>query len=248
MPKRILNQPTSDWLYREVPGDLAAFLGQFTWDQTILYDDFHGDQIPFDATAPGKYTVATGVDGAFAIESANQGQNGIATLSASDGVGADTEYCGLSLVGPTAAFAPTFSGDRHAFMAARVTLDDVTTVKVEIGFTDVYNDAGAVDSLAGNTFTAANAAVWCFDTADNTLWQGCGVMAGTAITKVEPTASELPGPVAATYQTMGVQIETNAVRFLSWNANGHLVYASPFQASGIEGGTAITPWVFVQIR
>ncbi len=222
------------------------FLEHLTWDMVHYFDDFLGDEIRGSGAVPGIYEVVTGVDGDFTIL-ANQ-ENGVGQLAASVGVGADAEYCGLSL--PELAFM----GDRNAVIAVRMQVDAITTVKMEIGFTDVTTDAGAVNVHATPSFNAENAAVWSFDTTDSgTGWEGLAVNSTNAQTTITPAVSTTP--VAATYETMVVAIReddaTNneaAVRFIRLNAAGGLTYDSGWQAEYISSDVALVPWVFVQLR
>ena len=206
-------------------------LGIVVWD-----DHFLGDTLKGGATTNGAYEIVTGVDGTAAIL-ADQ-TNGIMEIAASTGAGASGEYCGLSLPGLN------FSGDNYCGMAVRFAIDNVATVKMEIGFTDVTTDAGFVNSLAGNTFTATNACGWVFDTSDTAYWQCVGTKAGTPATKIEPTTA----PVGATFETMIVIIEGNNAKYYRLDANSNLTYESKWITSAIEGGTKICPWIFVQLR
>lgn len=215
---------------------LYPFLENNTWDTVRHFDDFLGDEIQGSGATPGMYEVITGVDGDVHIL-ADQ-PNGVAELQASVGVGASAEYCGLSLPGLA------FTGNRNAVIAARINLDAVTTVKCEVGFTDVTTDAGAVNVLATPTANAADAAVWVMDTNDDANWQGVGIQAGTIATKLEPAT----GPTAATFETLIVALLDTTVYFARLNANGALVYGPTAVVNGITAATALVPWIFVQLR
>lgn len=205
-------------------------------DMVVWDDDFLGDTIRGDATAPGIYEVVTGVDGAINIL-ADQ-TNGIAEIRASDGNGGDNEYAGISL--PELAFL----GDNYCALWARLTIDTITTVKVEVGFTDVTTDAGAVNVLATPTKTADNFAVWAFDTDDTAYWQAAGFKATAAATKIEPEIA----PVATTFEWLGVVIEGDNAKFYRLDQYGNKTYESDWMTDAIEGGTKICPWIFVQLR
>ena len=240
MANRMIHVPSHQHLAKRRGNIGAAFphiaLGVPPLDMVVWDDDFLGDTIRGDATAPGGYEVTTGVDGAINIL-ADQ-TNGVAEIRASDGSGADNEYCGVSLP------ELSFLGDNYCGMAARIAIDATTTVKVEVGFTDVTTDAGAVNILATPSFTASDCAVWCFDTDDTTNFQAVGVMGGTAATKIEPTLA----PVAATFEWFIVIVEGNNARFYRLDANASQTYDSGWMASAIEGGSKICPWLFVQLR
>lgn len=215
---------------------IRGFLDSNCLDVVVWHDDFLGDTIRGDATAPGLYEVVTGVDGAISIL-ADQA-NGIAEIRASDGNGADNEYCGVSL--PELAW----KGDHYCWMVACIAVDNVATVKMEVGFTDVTTDAGAVGTLATPTVTADDCAVWVFDTDDTAYWQCVGAKAGTPATKIEPSIA----PVAGTFEYLGVALEDTSAKFFRLDANGRKTYESPWMADAITKTDGLVPWVFVQLR
>jgi hypothetical protein len=215
---------------------LYPHLENATWDVVKYFDDFLGDEMRGSGAVPGAYEIITGVDGTFSIL-ANQ-ENGVGELAASTGAGSSGEYCGLSLP------ELSFTGERNAIIAVRTKVDAITTVKMEIGFTDVTTDAGAVNSLSGASATAANAVVWVFDTSDTAYWQGFGVQATTVATKIEPSIA----PVAATYETMVVALRDTNAKFLRLSASGGLTYESEWMTSAVTAATPLVPWVFVQLR
>jgi len=212
------------------------FMELQTRDMVHWWDDFLGDTVRGDATSPGVYEIVTGVDGAINIL-ADQA-TGVAELRASNGNGADNEYGGLSL--PELAW----TGSRNAVMAARIAIDAITTVKVEVGFTDVTTDAGAVNALATPTFTANDAVVWVFDVDDTSYWQCAGTQAGTPATKIEPTIA----PTAGAFETLEVVLRGTNAKFLRYDTNGYKTYESAWMTSAVTAATALVPWVFVQLR
>lgn len=240
-PIQILN--TRDRLKRVRGGrdGLYPFLEGETWDVVHYKDDFHGDKIRGSETggatqASGIYEVNTGSDGDIRIL-ANQ-TNGVAEIRASDGSGADNEYCGIALP------ELSWSGELNAVMAVRIAIDVITTVKVEVGFTDVTTDNGAVNVKATPSFTASNCAVWILDTDDNGNWEGLGVQNGTAATTEEANIA----PTAATFETLVVALRGTNARYLRLDANGRLTFDSDWQINAITAATALVPWVFVQLR
>ena len=215
---------------------LYPFLEHNTWDIVHWFDDFLGDEIRGSGAAPGAYEIVTGTDGAIAIL-ADQA-NGVAELRASDGNGASDEYAGLSL--PELAFA----GERNAVIAVRLQIDTITTVKVEVGFTDVTTDAGAVLVKADPTNTATDAAVWILDTIDNGNWEGVGIQNNTEATTIEAGIA----PTAATFETLIVQLHDADARYIRLDANGRKTFQSDWQVDAITANVALVPWVFVQLR
>ncbi len=219
---------------------LIPYLERNMLDVLYYHDDFLGDEIRGSGASPGIYEEKTGVDGAIGIL-ADQ-VNGIAELRASDGAGADNEYGGISL--PELAF----KGDQNCTVAMRIAIDDITTVKVEMGFTDVTTDAGAVLDLAGNTATADDAALWVRDTDDAgnaTGWQAWGVSNGTPATKIEPTGFTA---VNGAFETLMVACDGGDARFYHFDADGVLDYSSPVMSGSARGTIALVPWVFIQLR
>lgn len=240
MAEPIIHVPTIQHLKRARGNIGLAFpfvaLGIPPLNMVVWDDDFLGDTIRGDATSPGIYEVVTGVDGAINIL-ADQ-KNGIAEIRASDGNGADNEYAGISL--PELAFC----GDNYCGMAVRLTVDNIATVKMEVGFTDVTTDAGMVNALATPTFTATNCCGWAFDTDDNAYWQAVGAKDGSAATKIEPEIA----PVATTFEWLIVVIEGNNAKFYRLDENANQTYESGWMTDAIEGGTQVSPWIFVQLR
>ena len=236
----------SNQLLRKSRGNIGpAFsfvqMGLPALDLTVWDDDFLGDIIRGDATSPGIYEVVTGVDGAIAIL-ANQ-TNGVAEIRASDGAGGGDEYCGLSLP------ELSYLGDNYCGIAARIAIDAITSVKVEVGFNDVTTDAGMVDVLATPTKTggAGDGCVWIIDTSDtgnSGNWQGVGFKANTPPTKVEPSMA----PTAGTFEWMIVILEGDNAKFIRLDQHANKTFESAWMDDAIEGGTKICPWVFVQER
>ena len=198
-------------------------------------EDFMGDTID----ALGVWSTVTGTDGS--LDKVAGSINGEATLDVGDGAtSGDNEYGAI-------ASGLEWEGDKKAVMACRIKISDITTVKVEVGFTDaISGDAGAVNVLATPSYTADDLAMWVIDTDDTATWQAVGVKATNGITKVED--STIVAPVNDTYQTLIVELDDDAVRFSQLDLNQKMVYQSAWQQNGIEGGTNVTPWVFVQNR
>lgn len=234
----INNKPTRDTsihrLYRESGGKswMREFLAFNTPDIVQWHDDFLGD------TLHSGYGVVTTTDGAL-VQVADS-LNGEAELSASTGAGADNEYAGAYL-------GLQWKGDNFAAMEVKLQIDTLATAKVEVGFTDADDDAGAVNVLATPTMTASDAAVWVRDSDDAGNadgFQAIGVKGDTVTAKLEPTNVEL---AAATYITLGVGLYNDVAYFWAKNANDELIYEGHIE-DAIEGGTLVTPWVFVQLR
>ncbi len=207
-------------------------------------EDFMGDTLRTDI-----YTVANGGGASAASPVITGGAlNGVldmVTGTAGDST-ASSEICsGLN-----------YRGDHGCVMLACLTLSAITSVKVEVGFTDVLNDPGAVATKATPTFTAADCALWVLDTNDNGYWEGMGANNTSTLpmTVVEAAIS----PTAATYEWLMVElIESDdsssecAVAFSRYNADGYRTYhaigggANP---QGPNSNVLLTPWIYVEAR
>ncbi len=230
-------------LYRETGGRNweREYLAFNSPDVVLEHYDFIEPE-SVDVTE-GVWNIATGVDGS--LDHVANGVSGEATLDVGDAAtSGDNEYGGI-------ATALHYKGDLYAHMEARIKISDASNVKVEVGFTDAINDAGAALVLATPTATATDAAIWVLDTDDTALWQAFAVNSDGTPQKLEPTVAE--ATAGATYVTLGVGLyNDNAVYWLK-DANGDVVYDSIRNGDGmiesaIEGGTALTPWLFVQNR
>ena len=215
---------------------LYPFLEHNTWDIVHYFDDFLGDEIRGSGGTPGTYEINTGDDGTFTIL-ADQ-TNGVAELSASTGAGSSGEYGFIALP------ELNWTAEQNAVIAVRLNIDAITDVKMEVGFTDVTTNNGAVNSLSGNTGTADDCAVWVFDTSDNAYWQCFGNKAGTEATKIEDQLA----PVADTFETMVVALRDTNARFMRLDANGRLTYQSAWMTDAITAADKLVPWVGLQLR
>ena len=203
-------------------------------------DDFIGDVL--DA----RYTVtAAGTSGAAAIVAGTL--NGILRLT----TGTDNDGTAYVTTGLQ------FKGDHNAVMQARIAISELEAVKVEVGFTDALADAGAINVLATPSETATDVAVAIMDTDDTAPTddplQFIGAKGGVNITKLEPATVAF---VAAEYLTFTVALKGDYIRFIvemddadiATDGSEEGYYDSGWTAAGIEGGTLVTPWIFVQTR
>ena len=71
-------------------------------------------------------------------------------------------------------------GTEGIYYACRFKVDSAATVKFELGLTDSITNEGAINAKASPTFTATDAAVFCFDTVDDTNLTFMTVNAGAA--------------------------------------------------------------------
>ena len=139
-------------------------------------------------------------------------------------------------------------GDLNAVILCRMQVSAITSVKYEIGFTDVISgtDAGAVNVLATPTFTANDFVGWVFDTDDTAAPQCVGVDSTVGATKIE--TSDIKSPVAATMKTFIVELRDGVARFSQLDVNGGLEFRSTWMLAAVSSDVLLTPWVFVQNR
>jgi len=227
-------------------GPIYDFLALNTWDMVYYFDDFLGDLIRGDATSPGLYEIKTHTDGDIAIL-ADQAC-GVAQMGASAGTGATGEYCNLTLP------ELNFTGSRNCGMAARVNLDAITSVKLEVGFIDLTTRVSIVNSLATPTYTAADGACWILDTDDTAYWQCVGVKNTTGATKIEPAAQTDHAPVASAFQTLVVKLEQTGTAgdacayFYLLDAQNDLIYSSGGMVNAITSTVGLSPLVGITLR
>ena len=199
-----------------------------TLDQVVMFDDFLGDVLDVEWR-----TADTG-SGSSADAVISAGANGTIVMVTGT---ADNGYSAISR-------ELNFQGQLNCVMAARIKIDDIAAVKMEIGFTDAHDDAGAVNTLATYSTTATDWVGWIFDTDDTAYWQATGVDSNTEATKIEPSIA----PVAATYETLIVALEDTTAHFYRLDANGYQTYRSAPMTGACSKDVSLTPWVFVQSR
>ena len=205
-----------------------GFLEFNTLDQVVMFDDFLGDVLDVEWR-----TADTG-SGSSADAVISAGANGTIVMVTGT---ADNGYSALSR-------ELNFQGQLNCVMAARIKVDDIAAVKIEVGFTDAHDDAGAVDTLATYATTATDWVGWIFDTDDTAYWQATGVDTNTEATKIEDSLA----PVAATYETLIVALEDTTAHFYRLDANGYQTYRSAPMTGACTKDVSLTPWVFVQSR
>ena len=199
-----------------------------TLDQVVMFDDFLGDVLDVEWR-----TADTG-SGSSADAVISAGANGTIVMVTGT---ADNGYSALSR-------ELNFQGQLNCVMAARIKVDDIAAVKMEIGFTDAHDDAGAVNTLASYSTTATDWVGWIFDTDDTAYWQCFGVDTNTEATKIEDGLA----PVAGTYETLIVALEDTTAHFYRLDANGYQTYRSAPMTGACTKDVSLTPWVFVQSR
>lgn len=240
MADRLRQIPTRDEL-RRGKHLIPSFLELHTLDMTVWDDDFMGDQMRYDGTAPGTYqSTASGTSAATAAIVAGSADGIIRLDPGTDNDGRSDLSLGRH-----------FRGNRNAVVWWRVLMPAaITAMKFELGFTDVVSgtDAGAVATKATPTFNATDAVILVMDTDDDTNLTLVGNLNGTAA-----TAYDFSTVLAVDlYYYFGIAlIDTRAQAYLL-DANGNLLETQPSQGrwmeSAITAATLLTPWAFVQNR
>ncbi|KKN75595.1 hypothetical protein LCGC14_0378330 [marine sediment metagenome] len=154
----------------------------------------------------------------------------------------------------------TFRGDHGAVIVACLTVDIVTGVKIEFGFTDALADPGAVATKATPSFNATDCALWVFDTDDSgTGWEGLAANNGTTnpMTTLTPSTGAI-SPVAATYEWLMIELIENddgnsqcAVEYSLFTADGRRIFnevAGQVDDQGPNSNVLLTPWLYVEDR
>lgn len=135
------------------------------------------------------------------------------------------------------AFGLFWSGDKGFYFENFSALNTLTTSKIEIGVTDAVDDAGAVNAKATPTATAGDFVVLVRDTDDNTELDVISLKSGGSATA---NAENVYTVVGGTYFRSEFRGQNDNVSVFVNGAN--------VAAASIEGGTAITPWIFAQSR
>tara|TARA_R100001244_G_scaffold36288_2_gene33297 strand:- start:995 stop:1750 length:756 start_codon:yes stop_codon:yes gene_type:complete len=205
-----------------------GFLEFNTLDQTVVFDDFVGDVLSVEWQTADTGSSAS----ADAVISA--GTNGTIVMVTGT---ADNGFSAISR-------ELNFNGELNCVMAARIAVNDIADVKIEVGFTDAHDDAGAVSTLGSYSTTATDWVGWILDTDDTAYWQATGVDTNTEATKIEPSIA----PVNDTYETLIVALEDTTAHFFRLDSDGYQTYSSAPMTGACTKDVNLTPWVMVQSR
>ena len=205
-----------------------GFLEFNTLDQVVVFDDFIGDvlSVEWQTADTGSGSSADAV-----ISAAANGTIAMVTGTADNGYSAMSREL-------------NFQGQLNCVMAARIKVDDIAAVKIEVGFTDAHDDAGAVNTMATYATTATDWVGWVFDTDDTAYWQATGVDSNTEATKIEDGLA----PVNDTFETLIVALYDTTATFYRLDSNGYQTYKSAPMTGACTKDVSLTPWVFVQSR
>lgn len=195
-------------------------------EKHVLYCDF--DSPAVDETNDWAVNEAHG--GTGAINAAAHGTYRLTTSTT------DNDKCEL-------ARELCWYGQYACAIAARIKVDAITTVAINVGFSDAKAEADNLTAfrINGSTVedTAADAVCWVFDTdATAAYWHYCQTKAGT-----QTGTSIVVAPVAATYEIFLIILNTDgdATFYRNGVRKGHVENA-------VTKTTALTPYVAVISR
>ena len=219
---------------RHVIPSLLELLGM---DVPYWNDDFMGDQMRYDATAPGTYqSTASGAAAATADLVAGSVGGKIRLDAGTDVDGRSDLSLGLH-----------FRGDRnvHCWFAF-TTPAAITSWKFELGLTDVVSgtDAGAIATKATPTANATDAVILVRDTTDDTNLTLIGVKNGTVDTAVDFSTAL----VAATDYYVGIELRDDQARAYLLDADARLIEQTAWIDDAVTATVLLTPWAFCQTR
>jgi len=193
-----------------------------SFDYDVFEDKFWGDALQ------GEYPAAKTNGTSAAVTFTEHNLNGFLAFVSGT---ADDGYAGQGM-------GLQFTGDRGVLGEFIIkTPAAVTTMKFEVGFTDADDDAGAVNAKSTPTNTATDFAVFIVDTDDDVNIAAISCIGGT-----ETATQDIQAVAASTTYRFGVRIDGDNTLY---TINGVVVAEHP---AAIQGGNALTPWVFCQAR
>ena len=226
MPNLAVPFPTDQLIARKTSiGHARDLWIPSSFDYDVFEDKFWGDLLLDEY--PSAKTNGTSAAVTFTEHNAN---GYLELVSGTDSEGYAGQGMGLQ-----------FTGDRGVLAEFIIKLPSaITTLKVEVGLSDADDDSGAVNQKATtSTATATDFAVVCFDTDDDTNFAFISAKAGTVVETQDITAHL---PILSTTYRIAIRVEGDSC---SAYINGTPVGGHD---AGIEGGSALTPWVVVQAR
>lgn len=191
-------------------------------DWHAVYQQFLGDALP------GEWAAAK-TNGSGAAVSVASSQ--LTCTSGADNDGYAGQPIGLF-----------WKGDWGIFFESEQAQDNVTSSKLEVGFTDAIADAGAVNVKATPTATADDFCVLCLDSDDNAEFDIISELdnAGTAA-----GAQDVFTVVAGSNFTTQFVAQNDVVSVRVGSAAGNIAVVGD---GAMQGGDLMTPWVFSQTR
>ncbi len=245
MPENVILYPTRSYIKKHYGGrdKLYPFMELNTMDIARWEAEF----IIGPPEGACTYILGETVDGGSitgTVAGSSTIESGVCRLATS----AETEkYVGVFPNGGESNMGAQYKGANSCVTWARIKLDSVDAVHVEVGFIDDDSDGGASNSLSGATTNSHDCAVWVYDTDDSgaLYWQGVHSSNSQSASKVEPAVFL---PVLATYEWLGVALNGKEVKFMHMDAAGTPDYESAWQSTGITATDSLSPWIFVQAR
>ena len=215
--------PTGELIQQKTSSGFARNLWiPSSFDYDIFEDKFWGDAL--DGIYPSAKTSGTAAAVTFTEHNVN-GYLEFVTGTTDDG------YAGQGM-------GLQFTGDRGILAEFLWTTPaTITTMKFEVGLSDADDDAGAINLKTTPTFTATDCAVFVVDTDDD-----ANIAFITAIGGAGVAVQDIMALAASTTYRFAIRVEGNSVS--AW-INGTRVDGGN---QTIEGGSALTPWAFIQAR
>lgn len=208
-------------------GALADLLAPMGFDLVTHDFVFLGDTIPAEIV-----TATNGTSAALTPTATTS--RGLGLVTGTD----DNGYAGMGT-------SLAFNGDRGVLAEFLLQMPaTITTMKIEAGLTDALNDAGAVNVKATPTATATDFGVLVYDTDDDTNLAAVSAKGGTVVGSQDLVALAGSDILYLAVRALGDNVEF----FYQKNGMRNPVKVGHGGGAGIEGGSALTPWVFAQAR
>lgn len=150
-----------------------------------------------------------------------------------------------------------WSGDKNAWMLVTMKLDVVTAMKWEVGFADALSDKtlGAITDVDTPTNAFGDGAVLGIETGQtykkfklvtegSTPYTIAATTLGSAIENLSTPTDGAFIPTAATYYNFLIATHGDDAQAMIFDANMIPLYFAK-KAGALEGGTALSGWVFV---
>lgn len=190
-------------------------------DWHVVYTHFLGDALP------GEWAAAKTNGAAAAVTVASS------RLTCTAGTD-DNGYAGQG-------FGLFWKGDWGIYLESEQQIDAITSSKIEVGFTDAVDDAGAVNAKTTPTATADDFVVVIRDTDHNTSFD----IISADDTVVAAGATGIHTLVAATAFTTAFTAQNDTVDVRIGSSYSNMLTKG---SGGMEGGDLVTPWWFAQAR
>lgn len=195
------------------------------------FDDFHAGVLPITTGhATSSYLVFIGAGNAAVLGVIEGQPEGVVTLSSGDSGTDDTD---LSVISSGLITNGALVSSGLTVVEGRFHISQTTDGRINFGLADRIQAATEEEPFQANTnvvtegavASMTNAIVFIHDTDDISAAWGAASMNGNAIGNAADEYSFITAPVATTYQTFRIEVESTGHAF--WYLNGSLVGAEP---------------------